>query len=88
MMTRMTDYLRKVVDRLSQPPTPIQDLCAAKIEMNLDERERSVAPTTTATPEVPEVPEVPEPVYDPATDPLAWFIGFRAERDTRSRGTP
>jgi hypothetical protein len=62
----ITEYLRKVVDRLSQLPAPIQDQVAAEIEVDLDQRERSATPAT---------PETPEAAYDPTTDPLAPFIG-------------
>ncbi|MGH2501056.1 MAG: hypothetical protein ACRDID_00935 [Ktedonobacterales bacterium] len=62
----ITEYLRKVVDRLSQLPAPVQDQVAAEIEGDLDQRERSAALAHQETPEV---------VYDPTTDPLAPFIG-------------
>jgi hypothetical protein len=58
--------LRKVMERLSQLPAPVQDQVAAEIEVDLDQRERGAALAHQ---------ETPKAAYDPTTDPLAPFIG-------------
>lgn len=64
----MTDYLRKVIERLSHLPAPVQDRYAAEIEVDLNQEERRAA-------SAPSTPATEEAIYDPATDPLASFIG-------------
>ena len=49
MRAMMTDHLRKVMERLSKLPAPIQDVFATEIEGNLDERERHATPLPPTT---------------------------------------
>ena len=68
----ITDYLRRVVERLSRFPASVQDRYAAQIEVDLNQSEQ-VKQSERATAQ--EASPTEEPIYDPATDPLALFIG-------------
>ena len=49
----ITDHLRKVIDRLSQLPAPIQDQYATAIEIELEQAEQAeqaASPADEATP--------------------------------------
>lgn len=74
----MTDYLRKVVDRLSRLPAPVQDQVAAEIEGELDQRERRVTPA----PDPSQEPQEPEmyPGYPLGVNPLERYIGRLVDR--------
>ncbi len=55
----MTDHLRKVVERLSQLPAPVQEQVATEIEMSLEQRLRSA---TSTTPPPPDTAAAPPPL--------------------------
>lgn len=74
----LTDYLRKVVDRLSRLPAPVQDQMAAEIEGDLNQRERRVAQAPDPARESQE-PQ-PYPGYPLGVNPLERYIGRLVDR--------
>lgn len=74
----ITDYLRKVVDRLSQLPASVQDQLAAEIEGDLDQREGSAAQATSPSQERQESQTYPG--YPLGVNPMERYIGKLVDR--------